>query len=396
MHRAYAASARRGRADRRTGRRTPARASRSAIALMVKSRRQGRPRRCRRRSPPACAMPGRKRRCDRRDLEDVVALAQPDGAVRNAGLPTLLAQGGRSPGSAPVARRSRSESCCSRPSKASRTEPPTERDLVSAAVNRIARVSTTGETCNNAATALRCAADSAARCGLGGTAAKRTGGQRPLPNDHVYVIIESDARVLGCVLPSLDAYRIGSGRIDSGKVAAAPRSNAGEMASPRRLQRSRSGRAGRRSAAAAIAAGSRKTSAGGLVVDRVAAPQVAALIGRHDRQGRLLWSLRRVTSRTVRTAEDAAIRESRRKPASAAGCWPARHHRLLVRRRGPPHPQDCAPLPPRGVRRRAVGRGHREVEEVAWVPLTDLPGRLAYADERRLVASAHSMLELSA
>ena len=37
-----------------------------------------------------------------------------------------------------------------------------------------------------------------------------------------------------------------------------------------------------------------------------------------------------------------------------------------------------------------------EVEGVAWVPLTDLPERLAYADERRLVGVDASMLELSA
>ena len=37
-----------------------------------------------------------------------------------------------------------------------------------------------------------------------------------------------------------------------------------------------------------------------------------------------------------------------------------------------------------------------EVTEVAWVPLDELEGRLAYADERRLVRLAATMLEESA
>jgi hypothetical protein len=37
-----------------------------------------------------------------------------------------------------------------------------------------------------------------------------------------------------------------------------------------------------------------------------------------------------------------------------------------------------------------------EVTEVAWVPLADLPTRLAYAGERRLVAKATEILAESA
>lgn len=37
-----------------------------------------------------------------------------------------------------------------------------------------------------------------------------------------------------------------------------------------------------------------------------------------------------------------------------------------------------------------------EVSEVAWVPLVDLPQRLAYAGERRLVARAAEILAESA
>jgi hypothetical protein len=35
-----------------------------------------------------------------------------------------------------------------------------------------------------------------------------------------------------------------------------------------------------------------------------------------------------------------------------------------------------------------------EVTEVAWVPVTELPKRLAYADERRLAKVAHDLIAL--
>lgn len=163
--------------------------------------------------------------------------------------------------------------------------------------------------------------------------------------------------------------------------------------SPRRRSDRRSGRPG---------AGRRRlrrveeTSAGGLVVDRAAAPQVAALIGRHDRQGRLLWSLPKGHLEDGETAEDAAIREVEEEtgirgrvlaPLGIIDYWfvvedrrihKTVHHYLLEAFGGELSDDDI------------------EVEEVAWVPLADLPERLAYADERRLVASAQSMLELSA
>jgi 8-oxo-dGTP pyrophosphatase MutT (NUDIX family) len=139
-----------------------------------------------------------------------------------------------------------------------------------------------------------------------------------------------------------------------------------------------------------------ETSAGGLVVDLAAAPQVAALIGRHDRQGRLLWSLPKGHLEAGETAEDAAVREVEEEtgirgrvlaPLGTIDYWfvvedrrihKTVHHYLLEAFGGELSDDDI------------------EVEEVAWVPLADLPGRLAYADERRLVASATSMLELSA
>ncbi|MGH8937937.1 MAG: NUDIX hydrolase, partial [Actinomycetes bacterium] len=52
-----------------------------------------------------------------------------------------------------------------------------------------------------------------------------------------------------------------------------------------------------------------ETSAGGLVIDRRGEPPCAALIGRLDRRGRLLWSLPKGHIEVGETTEAAAIRE---------------------------------------------------------------------------------------
>jgi 8-oxo-dGTP pyrophosphatase MutT (NUDIX family) len=55
-----------------------------------------------------------------------------------------------------------------------------------------------------------------------------------------------------------------------------------------------------------------ETSAGGLVIDGIDGPkegQVAALIGRIDRRGRMLWSLPKGHIELGETAEQTAIRE---------------------------------------------------------------------------------------
>jgi ADP-ribose pyrophosphatase YjhB (NUDIX family) len=137
-----------------------------------------------------------------------------------------------------------------------------------------------------------------------------------------------------------------------------------------------------------------ETSAGGLVVD----PETgrAAVIGRLDRRGRLLWSLPKGHVEQGETVEQAAVREVAEETGidsavvAALGCidyWfvaedrrvhKTVHHFLL----------------------RAVGGelsdADVEVTAVAWVPLADLPARLAYADERRLVQRATTMLADSA
>ncbi|HET9117505.1 MAG TPA: NUDIX hydrolase [Pseudonocardiaceae bacterium] len=137
-----------------------------------------------------------------------------------------------------------------------------------------------------------------------------------------------------------------------------------------------------------------ETSAGGLVVDTQTGR--AAVIGRLDRRGRLLWSLPKGHVEDGETVEQAAVREVAEETGidgavvAALGSidyWfvaedrrihKTVHHFLLRALGGELSDADV------------------EVTEVAWVPLADLPARLAYADERRLVQRATTMLADSA
>ena len=139
-----------------------------------------------------------------------------------------------------------------------------------------------------------------------------------------------------------------------------------------------------------------ETSAGGLVVDRDDGTPRAALIGRIDRRGRLLWSLPKGHVEAGETAEDAAIREVAEEtgitgrvvaPLGTIDFWfvaegrrihKTVHHFLLLAQGGQLSADDI------------------EVEQVEWVPLTELGDRLAYADERRLVEQVHQLLADSA
>ncbi|MGH4018171.1 MAG: NUDIX hydrolase [Pseudonocardiaceae bacterium] len=154
----------------------------------------------------------------------------------------------------------------------------------------------------------------------------------------------------------------------------------------RRSERSRSGGRRRQRRMRTVD----ETSAGGLVVDTVTGR--AALIGRVDRRGRLLWSLPKGHIEEGETAEQAAVREVAEETgidgqviaslgkidywfvAEDRRIHKTVHHFLM----------------------RAVGGtlsdADVEVTEVAWVPLADLEARLAYADERRLARRADGLL----
>jgi len=133
-----------------------------------------------------------------------------------------------------------------------------------------------------------------------------------------------------------------------------------------------------------------ETSAGGLVLD--GDHSSAAVIGKLDRKGRLLWSLPKGHIEFGETAELTAVREVHEetgisakllRPLGAIDYWfvaddrrvhKTVHHFLLEAVGGELSDDDV------------------EVTEVAWVPLGELDELLAYADERRLVRVAIDLL----
>lgn len=140
----------------------------------------------------------------------------------------------------------------------------------------------------------------------------------------------------------------------------------------------------------------REVSAGGLVVrglDGRREGLQAALIGRLDRRGRLLWSMPKGHVERGETTEQTAVREVAEETGidgqiigalGSISYWfvsegrrihKTVHHYLLRYQGGTLSDEDY------------------EVAEVAWVPLTELQTRLAYADERRLAVLAAQMLE---
>lgn len=135
-----------------------------------------------------------------------------------------------------------------------------------------------------------------------------------------------------------------------------------------------------------------ETSAGGLVVRRSGEKWDAALIARYDRRHRLVWSLPKGHVEEGETVEQAALREVLEEtgltasivaPLGVIDFWFAVedrrihktvHHFLMRYEAGTLCDDDL------------------EVVEVDWVPLDDVATRLAYRDERRLVAKARGML----
>ena len=122
-----------------------------------------------------------------------------------------------------------------------------------------------------------------------------------------------------------------------------------------------------------------------------------ALIGRTDRQGRLLWSLPKGHIEAGETAEQAAVREVAEETGiSGEVIGELGHHRFLVRRRRATDPQDGPPLPAPGRIGGELSDADIEVSEVAWVALPQIADRLAYPDERGLVDTAGRLLAESA
>ena len=139
-----------------------------------------------------------------------------------------------------------------------------------------------------------------------------------------------------------------------------------------------------------------ETSAGGLVVQVTAGTAEVALIARHNRAGRLEWCLPKGHPENGETLSETAVREVAEEtgiigevvaPLGIIDFWfvadgrrvhKTVHHFLLRAIGG------------------ALSDADIEVTEVAWVPLDELSGRLAYADERALVERAPALLADSA
>lgn len=136
-----------------------------------------------------------------------------------------------------------------------------------------------------------------------------------------------------------------------------------------------------------------ETSAGGLVIDSRDALQArAALIGRTDRRGRLLWSLPKGHVEPGETVEDAAVREVAEETGitgtilgslGTIDFWfvvdgrrihKTVHHFLMRAVSGELSDADI------------------EVTKVAWFPLPEIADRLAYSDERHLIDQADVLL----
>ncbi len=135
-----------------------------------------------------------------------------------------------------------------------------------------------------------------------------------------------------------------------------------------------------------------EVSAGGLVLDHVGPGARAALIGRLNRRGHLLWSLPKGHVEAGETPPETAVREVAEEtgirgrvlaPLGTIDFWfviagrrvhKTVHHYLLLAEGGELSDEDI------------------EVTEVAWVPLEELSATLAYDDEKRLIDKVAGLL----
>ncbi len=136
-------------------------------------------------------------------------------------------------------------------------------------------------------------------------------------------------------------------------------------------------------------------SAGGLVINTISGEFHAAIIARRNRAGRLEWCLPKGHLEGNETPAEAAVREISeetgilgeiRKPLGTIDYWFTGEgrrihkmvHHFLLEMTGGYLTVDNDP--------------DREAEDVDWLPTAELFTRLAYPNERRLAAQAHSQL----
>ena len=136
-----------------------------------------------------------------------------------------------------------------------------------------------------------------------------------------------------------------------------------------------------------------ETSAGGLVLDRSGPVIMAVLIGRHDRRGRLVWSMPKGHLEPGETAEVAAIREVQEETGimshviatlGTIDFWFMSQDRRIHKTVHHYLEADGGELSDADV----------EVVQVAWIPLEEVSDLLRYPDERRLVGMVPGLLAL--
>ena len=138
-----------------------------------------------------------------------------------------------------------------------------------------------------------------------------------------------------------------------------------------------------------------ETSAGGLIIDVQAGRAVTAVIARRNRGGRQEWCLPKGHLEGRETAEQAAVREIAEETGisgrvlrhlATIDYWFAGDdhrvhkvvHHFLLEATGGDLTTENDP--------------DHEAEDVAWVDLEDVSRRLAYPNERRIVAAAREIL----
>lgn len=161
-----------------------------------------------------------------------------------------------------------------------------------------------------------------------------------------------------------------------------------------RTRRPRAGSQPRRASALSLPVVD-ETSAGGLVVDVQHGQAYTAVIARRNRGGRLEWCLPKGHLEGEETAEEAAVREIAEETGingrvlrhlATIDYWFAGDdhrvhkvvHHFLLEALGGDLTTENDP--------------DHEAEDVEWVALDDVARRLAYPNERRIVAAAREIL----
>lgn len=138
-----------------------------------------------------------------------------------------------------------------------------------------------------------------------------------------------------------------------------------------------------------------ETSAGGIVVDSARVPPSAAIIARVNRLGNVEWCLPKGHLENDETAEQAAVREIAEETGitgrvidelGTIDYWFSvegkRVHKIV----------HHYLLEATGGELTIEGDPDGEAVDVAWVPMTELPARLAFPNERRIALEAFERL----